>query len=145
MSTPVQHHFRHAFDEHGQVEVRHRVRKVVWACRIDNRRDAQKCDSLRPERVVKNRIINPVVLLCVQTTACTAPARPPKDAARKAGTVHNFRRRLPANAFGSVSRCNVWDMQHGVFKAMAIKLFAAGALHQRTRFLRRHPFAPFPH
>jgi hypothetical protein len=36
-------------------------------------------------------------------------------------------------------------MDHGVFETVAVEGFAAGALHQRTRFLRRKPLAGLPH
>src|SRR5882762_3786053 len=36
-------------------------------------------------------------------------------------------------------------MDHGVFETVAVEGFAAGALHQRTRFLRRQLLASFPH
>src|SRR5216683_2689132 len=39
----------------------------------------------------------------------------------------------------------VGHMDHGVFETVAVEGFAAGALHQRTRFLRRKPLTGLPH
>src|SRR5713101_9472638 len=39
----------------------------------------------------------------------------------------------------------VGHMDHGILEAVAVEGFAAGALHQRTRFLRRKPLTGLPH
>jgi hypothetical protein len=40
---------------------------------------------------------------------------------------------------------DVRHVDHGVLEPVTIEHFAAGARHQGTRFLRRHPLAAFPH
>jgi hypothetical protein len=40
---------------------------------------------------------------------------------------------------------DVGDVDQGILEAVAIKHLAAGALHQRTQFLRRKPLTGLPH
>jgi hypothetical protein len=46
---------------------------------------------------------------------------------------------------GSLRFSYVGHMDHGVFETVAVEGFAAGALHQRTRFLRRKSLTGLPH
>jgi hypothetical protein len=41
--------------------------------------------------------------------------------------------------------CDMGHVNHGVLEAVAIEHLTAGARHQGTWFLRRHPLAAFPH
>src|SRR5229473_7974584 len=50
-----------------------------------------------------------------------------------------------ANFTGFVLDGDVGDVDQGILEAVAVEGFAAGALHQRTRFLRRKPLTGLPH
>src|ERR1700675_4414691 len=50
-----------------------------------------------------------------------------------------------ANVTGFVLGGDVGDVDQGILEAVAVEGFAAGALHQRTRFLRRKPLTGLPH